>query len=189
MKFELEIIEFLQSNATYGWIKFFGAVTMLGGFLGMVIGAIIVWKRGKGLSITLILTFLCASLINYVLKVLISRARPFEVSQDILNLGGESGYSFPSGHSVGAGVIATFLFYALVSSKQGKGVKVAGCIAISLYPILIAFSRMVLGVHYLTDTIAGIILGVLLALVGVKLYNIAVKKIETLKQEGIEDDE
>ena len=88
MKFELEIIEFLQSNATYGWIKFFGAVTMLGGFLGMVIGAIIVWKRGKGLSITLILTFLCASLINYVLKVLISRARPFEVSQDILNLGG-----------------------------------------------------------------------------------------------------
>ncbi len=189
MKFELKIIEFLQSNATYGWIKFFGMITMLGGFLGMLLGAVIVWRRGKGLSVALVITFLVASLINYVLKALISRDRPFVVSQDILNLGGESGYSFPSGHSVGAGVIATFLFYALVSSSQKKGVKVAGCVAICLYPILIAFSRMVLGVHYLTDTIAGIILGVLLALVGVKLYNIAIKKIETFKQEGIDDDE
>lgn len=189
MKFELDIIEILQANATYGWIKFFSMITMLGGFLGMILGAVLLWKRGKGLSIALILTFLGASLINLILKTLIARSRPFEISENILNLGGEDGYSMPSGHSVGAGVVATFLMYGLATSKQNLGIKITGGMTISLYSILIAFSRMVLGVHFLTDTIVGIFVGVLLALVGIKIYNSAVKKIEILKQEGLEDDE
>lgn len=189
MEFEIKIIEFLQANASVTWIRVFSILTMLGGVLGAVIASILVWKRSKGMAVVLFVTFLCASLINYILKIIISRPRPFEVSNNILNLGNESGYSFPSGHSVGAGVIVTFLLYALVSSGQGKGTKIAGGIAICLYPFLIAFTRMVLGVHYLTDTLAGILVGVAVGLCGIYFYKSLAKKIEVWKREGDSYDE
>lgn len=181
MNFEISIIEFLQSNATIGWIRFFSGLTMLGGALGLVLACIVLWKRGRGLTLALIITFLLAGLINLIVKWIVARPRPFEASENILNLGGEEGFSFPSGHSLSSGVIATFLFYGLMTSKLGKGSKIAGGICICLYPPIIAFSRMVLGVHYLTDTIAGIILGVSLAIVGIKVYNRAVEKIKYRK--------
>lgn len=189
MEFELKIIEVLQAGATYGWIKFFGGITMLGGLLGVILGGVLLWKRSKGLSVWLVVTFALASLINLLLKSFFARERPFVVSDNIMNLGGEDGFSFPSGHSLTAGVIATFLFYGLVTSKQKRGCKIAGGIAICMYPILIAFSRMVLGVHYLTDTIAGIILGILLALISIKMYNDMAKKIRILKQKELDENE
>lgn len=189
MDFELKIIEILQANATYGWIKFFLGITMLGGVIGVALGAVILWRRGKGLALWMILTFAIAGLINLFFKYLIARDRPFDACEKILNLAGEDGYSFPSGHSLTAGVIATFLFYGLLSSKQKVGTKIAGGVTICLYPLLIAFSRMVLGAHYLTDTIAGIILGVSLALISIKIYNNMTKKLEILKQKGLNDNE
>lgn len=188
MEFELKIIEILQANATLGWIRFFSIITLLGGAFGLILGVILVWKRSPALALSLLVTFAIAGLFNLLLKGIIARQRPFEVSDKILNLGEEDGFSFPSGHSLSAGVIATFLFYALISSKSSKGRKITGCITICLYPIIVAFSRMMLGVHYLTDTIAGIILGILLALIGLKVYNMTVKKIKILKKEGYDDE-
>lgn len=189
MEFELKLIEILQAGATYGWIKFFGMVTMLGGFLGIVLGAVLLWRRSKGLAIWLIITFALASLVNLLLKMIVARERPFEVSDKIMNLGGEDGYSFPSGHSLTAGIIATFLMYGLVTSKQKRDAKLLGGVTICLYPLLIALSRMVLGVHYLTDTIAGIILGISLALISIWIYNNLAKKIIIMKRKEFDEDE
>lgn len=176
MGFEYDIIKFLQANATPNWVTFFQLVTMLGSYLGFLITFIIVFAKNKKLSIALAITFMVASLINHVLKSIVGRTRPFDTYADIVNYGNEDGFSFPSGHSLCAGIFATYLFYTLICSTKNKWTRVLGSISIILVAMLIALSRMVLGVHYLTDTIAGIFFGILFAFIGILLYNILVKK-------------
>lgn len=176
MGFEYDIIKFLQASATPNWITFFQIVTMLGSYLGFLITFIIVFAKNKKLSLALAITFIVSAIINHLLKSIVSRARPFDTYTDIINYGDEDGYSFPSGHSVCAGIFATFLFYTLISSTRNKWTIALVTISISLVAMLVALSRMFLGVHYLTDTIAGIFFGVLFAFVGILLYNILVKK-------------
>ena len=51
-----------------------------------------------------------------------------------------------------------------------------------LFCLLIALSRMVLGVHYLTDTLAGIIIGIIFAIGIILLYNMLRKKSKRLNK-------
>lgn len=175
MGFEYDIIRFLQTNATTGWITFFQAVTMLGSYLGFLITFIIVFAKNKKLSLVLAITFAVGSVINHFLKAIVGRARPFDTYSDIINYGNEDGLSFPSGHSLCAGMFATFLFYTLLKSTKNKWTITLGVVSLTLLTLLIAMSRMVLGVHYLTDTIMGIFLGILFAFMGILLYNGIVK--------------
>ncbi len=168
---EANIIRFLQTNASINWITLFQFITLFGSYLGFIIVLVIMWfKGGLRLSITFVLTFAFASLINQVLKLIIARDRPFVTYDDIINYGGEDGYSMPSGHSLCAGLFATFVFYTLLSSPHDLSTKIIGGIFCCLFPFLIAYSRMVLGVHYLSDTLVGIALGVLFAVVGLLIH-------------------
>lgn len=176
MEFEYEILKFLQTNATTFWISFFQVVTLLGSFLGFFITFILVFIKNRKLALVLTATFIIASVFNHILKSLIMRSRPFDTYSDIINYGNEDGYSFPSGHSLCAGIFATFLFWTLIKSSKNKWTITLGGLTLALLTFLIAFSRMVLGVHYLTDTIAGIFLGILFAIIGILLYNMIDKK-------------
>ncbi len=171
MKFEYDIIRFFQSNATTGWLSFFQLVTWLGSFLGLLLTFIIVFAKNKKLSVALVSVFIVASAINYVLKKIIARDRPFETYSDIINYGNEDGYSMPSGHSLCAGIFATYLVYTLFISTKNRWTRGIGIFTISLFPLLVALSRMVLGVHYFTDTILGIFCGVLFAFLSILVYN------------------
>lgn len=178
MGFEYDIIRFLQANASTEWITFFQIVTMLGSYLGFLITFFIIFAKNKKLTFALIATFVIGSVINHILKALVSRSRPFDTYSDIINYGNEDGFSFPSGHSLCAGMFATYLFYILLKSTKNRWTIALGGISISLITMLIALSRMVLGVHYLTDTIMGIFLGILFAFIGILLYNYIDKKIK-----------
>ena len=142
MTFEYEIIKFLQTNATPNWISFFQVVTMLGSYLGFFLTFIIVFLKNRKLSIALALTFAVGAVFNHFLKALIGRSRPFDKYLDIVNYGNEDGFSFPSGHSVCAGIFATYLFYTILKSSKNKLTIALGGVALSLTAILIAFSRV-----------------------------------------------
>lgn len=176
MKFESDIIRFLQTNATAGWINFFQAITLLGSFLGLIITLIILLKQNRHLCIPLLITFAVASVINHVLKAIIARSRPFDVYGDIINYAGEDGYSMPSGHSLCAGIFGTYLVYSLFKINKDKLTRILGTIFYSLMTVLIMFSRMVLGVHYISDVIAGAILGIMFAFISIIVYNVVIKK-------------
>lgn len=176
MKFEADIIEFFQTNLTPTWITVFQIITLFGSFLGFILTFILLFIKNKKLSYIFAITFVVAQICNKILKLIIARDRPFEAYESIINYGNEDGFSMPSGHSMSAGLFATFLIYMTAKQQYKRSEKVIVGITISIVALAVAFSRIVLGVHYLTDTIVGLIVGILFALLAIFVYNTTIKK-------------
>jgi undecaprenyl-diphosphatase len=111
-----------------------------------------------------------AGLIQYVIKNLVERARPDETMWLIP----EDGYSFPSGHANASFVFYIFLMILLRRYFiLGKSYGAANLVSVVL-PLLVAVigvSRIYLGVHYPTDIIGGWLLGSVILILIVTLYD------------------
>lgn len=93
--------------------------------------------------------------INKVLKSFYHRSRP-----DVQTLISASGYSFPSGHAMNATAFLGFVAYlAITEHRLNLGEKIMLIFVSSLLILAIALSRVYLGVHYLSDIVAGIAAG------------------------------
>ncbi len=104
-----------------------------------------------------ITTAIC-SIANSALKLVFKRKRP----KVIIELVKENSYSFPSGHSM-----VSACFYTLLSTFLSTLVKTHIIFAIGgIIILLIAYSRVYLGVHYPVDVITGVGLGLLIAMIG-----------------------
>ena len=112
------------------------------------------WQRRWGAAAGLLLTVAGAQMLNNVLKDLFQRTRPAPVEGLIL----AQAFSFPSGHAM---VAAAFYFYlGYLSWRLLSGWPRAICLAgLVLLVLLIGLSRLYLGVHYLTDVLAGYAVG------------------------------
>ncbi|RIU90669.1 phosphatase PAP2 family protein [Oceanobacillus picturae] len=106
-----------------------------------------------------------AHVINVWIKHVVQRERP-----SILVAANAEGYSFPSGHAMISMVCYGLLAYFIVQLvKKPKAKKlIQGGLAFLI--LLIGISRYVINVHYLTDVMAGFILGYLWVLVMIFLY-------------------
>lgn len=90
---------------------------------------------------------------NFILKNLVDRERPFHVLEELILLTAEpSGASFPSGHTAGA-LAAGYIFYKYLPKKYGLPLLVLG--------LVMGFSRIYVGAHYVTDVLGGIVIGCL----------------------------
>ncbi len=124
--------------------------------LAVVMYMFVTERRPVKKSIYLVVTVALAVLItDYFFKGLFEVARPF-TTLGFTPIITEAGFSFPSGHASFAG--ALFAATSLVISRHRWFDGVIGILC-----VLIALSRMMLGVHYPTDIIAGFFWGFLFA--------------------------
>jgi membrane-associated phospholipid phosphatase len=114
-----------------------------------------VFKRWWPSLLTMVVAVPGGMLLNEWIKILVHRHRPFVDGWFV----DWSGYSFASGHTIGAtllyGQLALFVIPA-IKSRRGRALILS---AATFVIILVGFSRIALGAHYLTDVVAGIFLG------------------------------
>ncbi len=135
-------------------------------------------KTRKKVGVIASLTVMVAQFFNVILKNIFERQRPI-----INRLVYESGFSFPSGHSMVNAALYTMLIIIIYKNMKNKGLKIAMISLCALVPILIGISRIYLGVHYLVDVLVGWLLGVLVAVIidviVEKYYDKKIKKIKS----------
>lgn len=107
---------------------------------------------------------------NMLLKNIVARIRPYEVVDGLQRMIEKPGdLSFPSGHT-GSSFAAAVVLLLLCPKKVG--------IPAMILALLIAVSRLYVGVHYPTDVLAGMITGTLVALAVCKAYCMGFEKQE-----------
>ncbi len=185
MDFELKIIQFLQAGRTPFFDGFFQIVSLLGTYLGAAALIVLLLIFNRKLCFWYIFSYGFVYLINNVLvKNLVKRPRPFNVSDAIINFGDAvTDYSFPSGHIACAVAIAIFLGYFLFQCYKKRNERIWIVLGCSLYVCLVALSRMYLGKHYLTDLIAGAAISAAICFAGIWFMTYYHKKKRKSKNE------
>lgn len=167
---EVSLEQWLQSHlgtAGTGIMSFFSAFGEE--IILILILGILYWWYDKDVGKRVGLTALTAMCWNAEIKNLVLRLRPYMAHPEEIKILrviepdahpmdiSAQGYSFPSGHSANAASV-----YAAIAKELKK--KWATVLAVAL-PLLVGFSRVVVGAHYPTDVMAGWAVGLLATLV------------------------
>ena len=127
-------------------------ITNLGGATVLIAITIILFMviKNKKIGLSIAINLASIALLNQILKNIVQRPRPTEYR--IIE---ESGYSFPSGHSMVSMAFYGFLIYLILKYIKNKKIKPIAITFLILIILLIGISRIYLGVHYTSDVIAG----------------------------------
>ena len=180
--FDLPILDWIAANLKCGFLDFLmPLITLLGdaGIFWIACSVVMILipktrKTGLSMGISLLIGLLVC---NVTLKPLVGRMRPYDYQWQFfqkeitLLVEGLHDYSFPSGHTIASFEAATAL---LIGNKK------LGIPAMIL-AVLIAFSRLYLYVHYPTDVLASIVLGIGIAFLGTFLVKKGYSLVESRK--------
>ncbi len=169
---ELNILDFIQSNLRCEFLDaLMTFVTALGdgGMVWIAASLLLLLfpktrKAGVAMAIGLALEALCC---NVILKPMAARVRPCDVNTKVsLLIERPSDFSFPSGHAGSSFAAAFSLFFA----------KRRLWIPAFFLAVLISFSRLYLYVHYPTDVVAGVLIGMAAGWIGFKIADFFCRK-------------
>ncbi|WP_051189111.1 phosphatase PAP2 family protein [Halalkalibacillus halophilus] len=151
----VQLIERPILDSIFGVVTHLGSVTTLViGSILLVIAIIVYYGRRWWRIIYFAIAMIGISILTHTLKIAFSRERPNIVEQY-----DGTGFSFPSGHSTAPMVFYGFIIYLVLRSYVNKALKWTLIGFLSLLIMSIGFSRVYLGVHYISDVIAGFTLG------------------------------
>ena len=187
MIWELKFIESLQAGASSFAINFWSFISFFGEELIMIaVIGFVYWCYNKKFGESLAYTVLTSMTLNGILKNIIVRDRPYLRDgyniKDLKSLA-DTSYSFPSGHSQAS---ATFFTAIAINMKPTTAAeplekffsKVCQwlkrwwpLLVAVIIPLMVAFSRIFLGMHFPTDVFAGLAIGVAMAFLCSFLYN------------------
>lgn len=165
MEIESAILLWIQNNLRCGFLTpVMRVITTLGNggaFWIVLTLLLLIFKRTRRMGVycaaSMLLTLL---VVNLCIKPLAARTRPYELIEGLqILVSRPHDYSFPSGHSANS-LTCAWTIFRLAPKKYGVPALVLA--------VLIALSRLYVGVHYPTDVLAGAAIGVLLSEVALR---------------------
>lgn len=146
------ISTFLISDFTTLIAKF---ITNFGGAIFLIILTITLFIliKNKKIGLSIILNLIVITGLNQILKYILQRPRPTEY-----RLIEETGFSFPSGHSMVSMAFYGYLIYLICKYVKNKDLKWISIVLLSILICSIGISRIYLGVHYTSDVLGGFLI-------------------------------
>ena len=143
-------------------------ITNFGGAIFLIGIAVILFIviKNKKIGISIITNLGIITILNQLLKRILQRPRPEEFR--IIN---ESGYSFPSGHSMISMAFYGHLIYLIYKYVKNKYLKWFLITILGILIVNIGISRIYLGVHYTSDVLAGFLISISYLIVYISIVN------------------
>lgn len=164
---EIRFLELLQSLhfPLLNYIMIFITSLGNGGLIWIVAALFLIFQsknmlKREGFTIAVALIIFSVSGL-LILKPIIARPRPFVAQGVDILIKEPMGFSFPSGHTGSSFAAASVIYF--YNKKRG--------LLALILATLIAFSRMYLFVHYPSDIVGGLILGIISSRIAIKITN------------------
>ena len=142
-------VEHLRSDALTPIMEAFTSLASVV-VLAVLAAVIAALAPGKAPGWCVSVNLVCVVVLNTVLKVIVQRPRP-----DGFRLISETGYSFPSGHSMVSMAFFGLLIWMIWRYHRRDVMRVVWCVVFGLVIVMVGVSRIYLGVHYASDVLAG----------------------------------
>ena len=168
-------------------IKIFSYITLLGQWqiaLSIIIITLLLfwlWQK-KNYILPFLTTVLGTEIFVFLGKLVFERPRPVDVAYFL-----EKSYSFPSGHAALACALFGFIIYYGWRNLKKINTKINFLFLGLILILAIGFSRLYLGVHFLSDVLGGYLLGLFWLIIGINLVEwpsfkkVKIKKITSVK--------
>lgn len=159
-RWDRSVAQWGADHATDASVRVLDAVTQLGASAWLVATMALVGlvesrrhRRWDELGY-LVMVGVGVSLLNNGLKLLVDRDRP-----DIDRLSSFGGSSFPSGHAAAAAACWSAMAFVVVRRSRRRRPRALAAAAAATITVAVAASRVLLGVHWLSDVVAGAVTG------------------------------
>lgn len=162
------------SNLTFlaKGISFFGDGYVAPILFTLVI-AVLIGARDRKMGTLFIFSALGGNLLKMAIKQALQKPRPVFSGCEALASPGE--YSFPSGHAVFYTIISGFMIWYGIKYLKGWKRWLLATVAV-LIILAVSFSRVYLGVHFLSDVLAGVAIGTIIVIIATAIYKLLKEK-------------
>jgi len=168
----LAIFRSAELTTVFSWITLLGKWQTILIFATATILVLWLWKK-RSYIIPLLLSIAGSEVFTSIGKIVFHRARP-DVSIYV-----ENSFSFPSGHATIAIAFYGFLAYCLIRNNKKWTYKINVLFAGFIIILLIGFSRLYLGVHYVSDVWGGYLAGAIWLIIAISLSEYLLSKKQT----------
>ena len=143
-------------------------ITNFGGAIFLIVLTIVLFIliKNKKIGLSIFSNLVIITILNQFLKRILQRPRPTEYR--IIE---ETGYSFPSGHSMVSMAFYGYLIYLIYKYVKNKYIKWGSIILLSILICSIGTSRIYLGVHYTSDVLGGFLISMSYLIIYVSAVN------------------
>lgn len=199
MGWDADLLIFLQENVRNDFLDIVMKLITHTGDKGIlmiaIIAALLIIPKTRSIGIMTAMSLAIEAILNNViLKNLVARTRPYEAIEGLVNIiEKQKDFSFPSGHTGStfavSGVILVIALFGmpiiakernLIREKSSLAMRIIAVVFI-IYSVLLGFSRLYVGVHYPTDVLAGLALGLITSAIAYLVYQLILKKIANKK--------
>ncbi len=163
--FDLWVFSFVENNRNMYLTLVMHVITMLSDYrvIVSIILLVLLFEKRKQLGLILASITGVSTLLMFWLKDFFARPRPTE----IVALSSESTFSYPSGHALAAMVFYGMILFLIHRNIKDRILSRLLQVMLGILIFLIGISRVYLGVHYMSDVLAGFALGYALLMMGI----------------------